>query len=165
MFSAMSDSLLNHGAAYLGLRCKDSANRVECKRETRFSFHFRGAAYLGRQCKGTKKNNRFTHLSVNLWPLFPRLVTFICVSMRYKAKFWSINLGGYRILLNIRKIGGVLYFYWAWTCGKIMGMMLGAVKKRAESDFSANRPYSLTITVLTVSENYFLHFDRDFYIF
>ena len=44
-----------------------------------------------------------------------------------------------------------------------MGMMLGAVKKRSESDFSANRPYSLTITVLTVSENYFLHFDRDFY--
>ena len=44
-------------------RCKDSANRVECKRETRFSFHFRGAAYLGRQCKGTKKSNRFTHLS------------------------------------------------------------------------------------------------------
>ena len=43
--------------------------------------------------------------------------------------------------------------------------MLGAVKKRAESDFSANRPYSLTITVLTVSENYFLHFDRDFYIY
>ena len=42
--------------------------------------------------------------------------------------------------------------------------MLGAVKKRSESDFSANRPYSLTITVLTVSENYFLHFDRDFYI-
>ena len=42
--------------------------------------------------------------------------------------------------------------------------MLGAVKKRSESDFSANRPYSLTITVLTVSENYFLHFDRDFFI-
>ena len=44
-------------------RCKDSANRVECKRETRFSFHFRGAAYLGRQCKGMKKNNRLFHLS------------------------------------------------------------------------------------------------------
>ena len=33
--------------------------------------------------------------------------------------------------------------------------MLGAVKKRAESDFSANRPYSLTITVLTVSKTIF----------
>ena len=48
-------------------------------------------------------------------PLFPRLVTFPCVSVGYKAKFWSINLGGYRILLNIRKIGGALYFYWLET--------------------------------------------------
>ena len=117
------------------------------------------------RCKGMKKNNRLFHFSHGLWPLFPRLVTFLCVSVGYKAKFWSINLDGYCMLLNIRQIGGVLYFYWVWTSGKIMGMMLGAVKKRAESDFSANRPYSLTITVLTVSENYFLHFDRDFYIF
>ena len=36
--------------------------------------------------------------------------------------------------------------------------MFGAVKKRAESDFSANRPYSLTITVLTVSEKLILLF-------
>ena len=96
-------------------RCKDSANRVECKRETRFSFHFRGAAYLGRQCKGMKKNNRLFHFSHGLWPIFPRLVTFPCVSVGYKAKFWSINLGGYCMLLNIRKIGGALYFYWLET--------------------------------------------------
>ena len=106
----------------LGLRCKDSANRVKCKRETRFSFHSRGAAYLGLQCKGTKKNNRFTHLSHDSWPIFQRLVTFLCVSMRYKGKIWSINLGDYCILLNIRQIGGALYVYWlepvvkSWVC-------------------------------------------------
>ena len=43
--------------------------------------------------------------------------------------------------------------------------MLDTVKKRTKNDFSANRPYSLTITILTVSENDFLHFDRDFYIY
>ena len=43
--------------------------------------------------------------------------------------------------------------------------MLDTVKKRTKNDFSANRPYSLTITVLTVSENDFLHFDRDFYLY
>ena len=51
-------------------------------------------------------------LVANLWWKCRQLVTFPCVSVGYKAKFWSINLGGYRILLNIRKIGGALYFYW-----------------------------------------------------
>ena len=32
-----------------------------------------------------------------------------------KAKIWGINLSDYRILLNIRQIGGALYFYWLKT--------------------------------------------------
>ena len=36
-------------------------------------------------------------------------------------------------MLNIRQIGGALFVYWAWICGKIMGKMFCAVKKRAEN--------------------------------
>ena len=67
-------------------RCKDSANRVECKRETRFSFHFRGAAYLGRQCKGTKKNNRFTHLSPTCDHFYHGLLHFPVYQLVTKPK-------------------------------------------------------------------------------
>ena len=96
-------------------QCKDSANRVECKRETRFSFHFRGAAYLGRQCKGTKKNNRFTHLSPTCDHFSHGMLHFPVYQLVTKSKNWSINLGDYRILLNIRQIGGALYNYWLET--------------------------------------------------
>ena len=44
-----------------------------------------GAAYLGRQCKDTKKNNRLFHLSPTCDGNVRHLVTFLCVSMYYKA--------------------------------------------------------------------------------
>ena len=55
------------------------------------------------------------------------------------------------MLLKIRKIGGAFNLLKTFFSGRIMGAMLCAVKKRAKNDFPANRPYSLTITVLTVS--------------
>ena len=108
MFSAMSDSLLNHGA-------KIVQTEWNVKRETRFSFHSRGAAYLGRQCKGTKKNNRFTHLSPTCDHFSHGMLHFPVYQLVTKSKNWSINLGDYRILLNIRQIGGALYNYWLET--------------------------------------------------
>ena len=114
-------------------RCKDSANRVECKRETRFSFHFRGAAYLGRQCKGMKKNNRLFHFSHGLWPIFPRLVTFPCVSVGYKSQILKYKSWWLSYIAEYKEDRWSTILLLTWNCGRIMGWMLGAVKKRAEN--------------------------------
>ena len=64
-------------------------------------------------------------------------------------------------MLNIRKIGGALYFYWLETVVRSW-VRFRSCKEKSRKRISANRPYSLTITV---SENDFLHFDSDFYIY
>ena len=139
MFSAMSDSLLNHGAAYLGLRCK-----------------------------GTKKNNRFTHLSVNLWPFFPRLVTFPCVSVGYKAKKLEYKSWWLSYIAEYKEDRWSTILLLAWSCGRIIGAMLGAVKKRAENGIfqwnAKNGVTALQYNNITVLKNQNQNFEPKFYI-
>ncbi|WP_216820464.1 hypothetical protein, partial [Prevotella sp. P4-119] len=90
-----------------------------------------------------KKNNRLFHLSPTCEEM-SQLVAFTCVSICYKAKFWSVNLGGYCILLNIRKIGGTLYFYWLETVVGSWVRIRRCKEKSRKRYFSVKRKNGVT---------------------
>ena len=103
-------------------------------------------------------------LVANLWWKCRQLVAFTCVSIRYKAKKQSIKHGDYCILLNIRQIGGALYIYWTWNCGRIMGAMLGTVKEMNHRGRTPTTVYSFTVLQFYSFHKRFLTFEPIFYI-
>ena len=114
-------------------RCKDSANRVECKKRNSFFFSFP-------RCRLSWTPVQRYEEKQSVVPLFPRLVTTfptacyisLCISwlqsqiLKYKS-WWLSYIAEYKE----DRWSTILLL--TWNCGRIMGWMLGAVKKRAEN--------------------------------
>ena len=87
--------------------------------------------------------------------------------MRYKAEIWSVNLGGYHILLNIRQIGGVLYFIGLEPVVRSWVRIRRCKEKSRKRHFSVKRKNGVTALQynnITVLKNQNQNFEPKFYI-
>ena len=128
MFSAMSDSLLNHGA-------KVWRKTIGCSTCRQLVMEMSPTCYI-----------------------------YLCINTLQSQK-QSIKHGDYCILLNIRQIGGALYIYWTWNCGRIMGAMLGTVKEMNHRGRTPTTVYSFTVLQFYSFHKRFLTFEPIFYIY
>ena len=94
----------------------------------------------------------------------PTCYIYLCINTLQRQK-QSIKHGDYCILLNIRQIGGALYIYWTWNCGRIMGAMLGTVKEMNHRGRTPTTVYSFTVLQFYSFHKRFLTFEPIFYIY
>ena len=160
MFCAMSDSLLNHGA-------KIVQTEWNVKEKLVFLFISEVPPILDASAKVWRKTIGCFTCRQLVMEMSPTCYISLCISwlqsqiLKYKS-WWLLYIAEYKE----DRWSTILLL--AWSCGRIIGAMLGAVKKRAENGIfqwnAKNGVTALQYNNITVLKNQNQNFEPKFYI-